>query len=173
MASDAPAPPDRDVEVGPQHPSSATPPAVTLEAFLLSLHDVNPDELQKGKNTCSFVLEHLDFDKNYLTHPVEWADLCAALGRTCMCKSGVASLVETYEVGILRFAPLCHLGTFDIMDLTGSSMMESVSGDFKELHVFIQKHNLVQHYPWLKFVQDEIQALHLDLTGLWDTDLMA
>ena len=167
MASDAPAPSDRDVvEVHQQ-------PPVTLEAFLLSLIDVNPDELENGKNICGWVLDHLDFDKNHLKHPVEWSDLCTAFGRTFMCKLGIASLVETYEVGILKFAPLCHLGNIDIMDLTGSSIMESKGAELKNLHLFLQKHNLIQHYPWLQFVQDEIQALHLDLTGQWDTDLMA
>ena len=75
-------------------------------------------------------------------------------------------------MGILQVAPMHAMGDVGIVGLHGTSLMDLKSGELKGLHSFIEKHKLLEHYPSLQSVQDDIQLLHLDLTGSWDADLM-
>lgn len=155
-----------------QPSSSLASPPTQLESFLLCLNDCSQDELENSLEVCKWVLEVLDSDTNGIVRLDAWADLCVSLAKASRCKKTGEDPRKFFNTGILDVAPFCHLGMMDISDLAGTSFMEPKGRELLGLHSFIKKNNLVAHFPWLQSVQDEIQLLHLDLTGAWDTDLM-
>lgn len=140
-----------------------------LESVLL---DCSQDELETNLAVCKWILEVLDSDKTGMVHLAEWSDLCVSLAKASRCKKTGEDPQKFFNTGILDVAPLVHLGMMDISELAGSSMMEPISRELLGLHALIKRLNLIAHFPWLQGVQDELQLLHLDLTGAYDADLM-
>ena len=116
-------------------------------------------------------MEVLDWDKNHLVHIAAWAELCMSLGKASLCIKSSLPIEKFDDIGSLQIAPMHAMGDVDIVDLHGTALQD-LSGERMGLHSFIKKHKLLEHYPWLQAVQDDIQTLHLDMTGAWDTDLM-
>lgn len=146
--------------------------AETLACFFLTADGISQDELESGKELCRFILEVLDWDKNHLVHIAAWAELMISLAKASLGMGSGLPIEKFDDLGILQIAPRHAMGDFDIVDLHGTALENLKSGELMSLHSFIKKHKLVEHYPWLQAVQDDIQTLHLDMTGAWDTDLM-
>lgn len=146
--------------------------AETLAGVFLTADGISQDELESGKELCRFILEVLDWDKNHLVHIAAWAELMISLAKASLGMGSGLPIEKMDDLGILQIAPRHAMGDFDIVDLHGTALENLKSGELMSLHSFIKKHKLVEHYPWLQAVQDDIQTLHLDMTGAWDTDLM-
>ena len=140
--------------------------------FFLRADGISQDEVESGKELCRWILEALDWDKNHLVHISAWSELCISLAKASLCMTSGLPIEKFADMGILQVAPMHAMGDVDIVGLHGTSLMDLKSGELKGLHSFIKKHKLLEHYPWLQSVQDDIQLLHLDLTGSWDADLM-
>ena len=160
-------------------PALASPeiPPVTVEAFLLDLHAakaVELHELESGFQTCKWILEALDLEKNQIAHSSDWVCLCIALWKASMCSEcqDPSLLKEIHHVEIHHLAPLHSLGVYDIQKLAGTPLMNLKARQLCDLHALIHKHSSIRDFPWLEGVQEEIQKLHLDLTGEYNTDLM-
>ena len=144
----------------------------TLALFFLTTDGISQDEVESGKGLCRWILEVLDWDKNRLVNIAAWSDLCIALAKASLCLTSGLPIENFADIGILQVAPMHAMGKVDIVGLVGTSVVDVKSGELRRLHSFIKKHKLLERYPWLQSVQDDIQLLHLDLTGSWDTDLM-
>ena len=152
-------------------------PTVTVEAFLLDLHAAKAvalRELELCLETCKWILVDLDLEKNQIAHRSDWACLCVSLFKACKCIEcqDQGLLKELQFLGLNHLAPMHSLGSIDIQKLTGTPLKNVKARELCDLHAFIHKHSLVHHFPWLEGVQVEIQTLHVDLTGEWNTDLM-
>ena len=44
--------------------------------------------------------------------------------------------------------------------------------DLFHLHGVLKATSMVDHYPWLKSVVQDIEVAYLDITGVWDTSMM-
>lgn len=132
------------------------------------LKAVEPRELESGFQTCKWILEALDLEKSQNAHRSDWVCLCVALWKASMCSEcqDPGLLKEIHHVEIHHLAPLHSLGAFDIQKLAGTPLVMC------DLHAPIHKNSLIHDFPWLGGVQEEIQKLHLDLTGEYNTDLM-
>lgn len=164
------------IMASPALPSPEIPP-VSVEAVLLDLHAakaVGLPEMENGFQTCKWVLEVLDLEKNQIANRSDWACLCVSLWKASMCSEcqDPSLLKEIQHIEIHHLAPLHSLGAYDIQKLAGTPLMNVKAQQLCDLHGLIHRRNLISDFPWLGGVQEEIQKLHLDLTGEYNTDLM-
>lgn len=145
---------------------------ILWQFFLLTADGISQDEVESGKKLCRWILEVLDWDKNHLVQIASWCELCISLAIASLCMTSGLPIETFADIGILQVAPMHAMGDVDITGLHGTSLMDLKSGELRGLHSFIKKHKLLESYPWFQAIQDDIQTLHLDLTGAWDTDLM-
>ena len=146
------------------YPEPSKGDADTLACFFLTADGVSHDEVESGKELCRWVCEALDWDKNRL-QIANWAELCIALAKASLCVKSGLPIGKVDDFSILQVAPMHAMGNVDIVGLRGTALQDVKSAELMALHSVIKKHKLVELYPWLQSIQDDIQLLHLDLTG--------
>ena len=146
-----------------------------LAGVLLRLDGFGEHDLECGKETARWIVETLDIkNQDGGMHSVaNWADVCVALGWSSLMKQGIlTSFEQCKDIGIADIAPLCSLGTHVIHDFVGHRLEKLRANNLLHLHKLLVESNQVQEYEWVKRVVQDIEVMHLDLTGQWDTDMM-
>ena len=105
------------------------------------------DELARSVLTFQWVLETCNFDDGKGFQSIaDWADSCVSVGWAWMIKRELV-----------------------IADLRGSIDAREKAEDLFHLHGVLKATSMVDHYPWLKSVVQDIEVAYLDITGVWDT----
>ena len=133
------------------------------------------DELARSVLTFQWVLETCNFDDGKGFQSIaDWADSCVSVRWAWMIKREIAQnldqCIET--MGVTGFAPNTTLGELVIADLRGSIDAREKAEDLFHLHGVLKATSMVDHYPWLKSVVQDIEVAYLDITGVWDTSMM-
>ena len=147
----------------------------TKDLATVFVRQFSGDELSRARETFQWVLETCDFDEGKGFQSIaDWADACVSVGWAWMIKSGIVESLDecTDTIGVTAFAPNTSLGELTIADLRGSSIASTKADDLLHLHGVLQATSMVDHYPWLKSVVQDIELSHLDITGAWDTNMM-
>ncbi len=147
-----------------------------LAGVLLRLDGFGTNDLERGKDTARWIVETLDInnqDDGGMHSVANWADVCVALGWSSLMKQGILTSFEQCKaIGIADIAPLCSLGTHVIHDFVGSRFEKLRANNLLHLHKLLVESHQVQEYDWVKGVVQDIEVMHLDLTGQYDTTLM-
>ena len=123
------------------------------------------DELSRARETFQWVLETCGFDDGKGFQSIaDWDGACVSVGWAWMIKRGIVeSLDECIDTtGVTEFAPNTSLA-----ELVSNRRLMTCSTcmGFKAT-------SIVDHYPWLKKVVQDIELSYLDITGAWDTNMM-
>jgi len=144
-----------------------------LAGVLLHLDGFSEDDLERAKETVRWILETVDIDREGMKNVADWADVCVALGWSLLMKRGIVTSFEQCKtIGVTDIAPLCSLGMHVITDFVGSQFGKMRADNLFHLHKLLLESHLIQEYEWVKGVIQDIELMHLDLTGEWDTNMM-
>lgn len=144
-----------------------------LANVLLHLDGFSENDLERAKGTVRWILETVDIDREGMKSVADWADVCVALGWSSLVKQGIVTSFEQCKyIGVADLAPMCSLGEHVIHDFVGSQFEKMRADNLLHLHKLLVETNLIQDYDWVKGVVQDIELMHLDLTGEWDTNMM-
>lgn len=141
----------------------------TLECFMVSNAKLSHDEIECSKELGRWVLCELHFGKCGIapSHTLSWQAFTLACAR-----ASLATLVGKQpselagDITVDSIAPNHGKGRFDILDLRGTTREEILAREFRVAHSMLTANNLMcENFNWLQDVVEDIEMLHIDLTG--------
>ena len=92
------------------------------------------------------------------SHTLSWQALATLVGKQPSKIDG--------DVTVDSIAPNHGKGRFDILDLRGTPREEILAKEFRVTHSMLTaNHPMCENFNWLQDIVEDIEMLHLDLTG--------
>ena len=136
-----------------------------LAAFSMLIR-INSEILESCKECCRWVLETLDFEMNEICEPrTTWAVFTVACARAVLAKNFNKDLAEFEDVTVQSVIPGFGQGVRDIVHFRNTPIERVKGQELLTAFQVINWHDMVVDFPWLSDLMDDLEVLHLDLTG--------
>ena len=136
-----------------------------LAAFFLLIR-IKSEILESCKECCRWVLETLDFEKCEICEPrTTWAVVAVACARAVLAKNNKKDLAEFEDVNVKHVVLLFAQGNCDIVGFRNTPIEGLKQQELCTVFQVITWHDMHVDFPWLRDLLDDLQVLHLDLTG--------
>ena len=139
-----------------------------LALFLVSCGAVH-DDVEASKELARWVLECLDFARCDLPtteeHVLAWKNFALVCAKASMA---LLTGKDPSCFDNMSHASVCPLVNFrgrDIVEFRGTHTEEVKAGEFRLVMSMMVKYNLCEKFPWLQPIAEDIERLHIDLTG--------